>query len=205
MRVSCWKLREQKHSDTSQKQAWPCGGGLLASSAVSLRFREHISSRTGSEQNKSQVQDPVAFCPWYIVKTDNHSQRNKAKRSPRAHGWTNYLTRWFYANGHDKFLVVLRLILPRNRNGAMWGEGRKTWGDLYRGPKLYNCEMAMRVQPQWTRGKPPFYPVLYSGFFTLILSHGKDCLMVVTMKSKHPLQRSQCSKLALMKEYLFLK
>lgn len=60
--VSCWKLREQKHSDRSQKQAWPCGGGLLASSAISLRFQEHISSRTGNEQNKSQVQDPVVFC-----------------------------------------------------------------------------------------------------------------------------------------------
>lgn len=181
------------------------GGGLLASNAISLRFREHISSRTGNEQNKSQVQDPVVFCRWYIVKTDNHSQKNKANRSPRAHGWTNYLTRWFYANGHDKFLVVLKLILPRNRNGAMWGEGRKTWGACIEVTNFTNCKMAMRVQSQWTRGKPTFYPALYSEFFTFILSHGKDCLMVVTMKSKHPLRRSQCSKLALMKKYLLLK
>lgn len=36
-------------------------GGLLVSRAISLRFREHISSTTGSEQNKSQVQDLVVF------------------------------------------------------------------------------------------------------------------------------------------------
>lgn len=156
MRVSCWKLREQKHSDTSQKQAWPCGGRLLASSVVSLRFREHISSRTRSEQNKSQVQDPVVFCPWYIIKTDNHSQRNKAKRSPRAHGWTNYLTRWFYVNGHDKFLWFSDWFCLETETELCEGKVGKLGGTCIEVPNFITVRWLWGCSPSGTVGNPHF-------------------------------------------------